>query len=300
MKITVLEKAGSSVSDKNNVADVLGKVNGAFEPMIVPNFYRFNGLEQKSRKSEVIRSDNGGSLGTMSDGYKAISNGRAFEVLDLLANQTGATFERAGEFKGKFFVSLKLPHSVAPKKRPNDKSEIYFTGFNSFDGSTPVAFSEHAHRIVCQNTFYSALAQSFERVRHSGLTVEKLEVVKYQMAFIAQQMSDLQTRIDRLEDIPFTLKEMENFSTRLLSKGEQNESKRFLNRVNSLTELFVNGDGAEGRTAYDAFNAVTEYLDHYSVNKDTEGATKEENLFESSFLGENSRIKVRAMDLLLA
>jgi len=54
-------------------------------------------------------------------------------------------------------------------------------------------------------------------------------------------------------------------------KKEQTERSktRLKNRVDELVSLFEEGMGNQGKTHYDMFNAVTEYLDHHSVKKNT-------------------------------
>ena len=48
-------------------------------------------------------------------------------------------------------------------------------------------------------------------------------------------------------------------------KVSQRSATRLDNKIEQLVTLFKEGLGNEGKTRYDMFNAVTEYLDHHSV-----------------------------------
>jgi hypothetical protein len=61
--------------------------------------------------------------------------------------------------------------------------------------------------------------------------------------------------------------------------------------VSQLNHLFYNGRGNEGKTMYDAFNAVTEYATHYS-RKGADGR------FNYANFGKGADINRRAMAVL--
>jgi hypothetical protein len=61
--------------------------------------------------------------------------------------------------------------------------------------------------------------------------------------------------------------------------------------VSQLNNLFYNGRGNEGKTMYDAFNAVTEYATHYS-RKSVEGR------FNYANFGKGADLNRRAMAVL--
>lgn len=299
IRVSIFDAVGSKCSAVKNVNDALNQIGANFEPLKVSTFYQFNDKVMKGDKMEIIRSDNGKSLGTMGEGYHACSNSIAFDILNQITRETGAIFERGGEIKNKYFLSVKLPYSIAPKKNPKDVTELYFTAFNSFDGSTGIVYAENSIRIVCQNTFKASLNTGFSKIRHSALAQQKIDDVKLQIAFAIAEKETLQNQINVLYDRSMTSREMTAFSYKLLNIKDGEETTRQINKSEQLVGLFSRGMGNEGRNAYDALNAVTEYADFYSTSKETEGNSRAVNKFESGFLGPNNALKSRAMELLL-
>ena len=63
--------------------------------------------------------------------------------------------------------------------------------------------------------------------------------------------------------------------------------------------LFRRGTGNEGATRWDAFNAVTEFVDHRRSVRVAEGRDRSEARFESAVFGTGDDLKAKAYDLLL-
>jgi hypothetical protein len=76
-------------------------------------------------------------------------------------------------------------------------------------------------------------------------------------------------------------------------------STRTQNNHDSLMQLFRRGTGNEGRTAWDVFNSVTEFVDHQRTIRLTDGRNRAEARFESAVLGSGDDLKAKAYDLLL-
>ena len=83
-----------------------------------------------------------------------------------------------------------------------------------------------------------------------------------------------------------------------LKEGSEKKQTRMVNQVESLNELFTRGTGNEGSTRWDAFNAVTEFVDHSRTIRLTGGRNAAEARFEASLLGSGEAVKARAFDML--
>lgn len=302
MRISVFERVGQSIAVAT-LAAALNTIGANFNTAKVPVTYSAGGkVHTVPDKVAVIRADTGGYLGTMGPDYVAMPNAQAFEVLEHVAKETGATYERGGVNKGKYFLSLRLPYSIAPKRRPDDKTELFLTGFNSFNGGCGWALSETGIRIVCKNTFAASLAAAFAKHKHSKQLPDRMAQVKTAIAFAIAEHELLQAKVDRLCDLTMTAGEMETFARRLFPKAKEGKAEtKAENRTAELVRLFSSEQtGNLGRTRYDALNAVTEWADHFAPARNTEGSTAEENRFESVFFGDSSALKSKAADLLLA
>jgi hypothetical protein len=63
----------------------------------------------------------------------------------------------------------------------------------------------------------------------------------------------------------------------ILKKIIKGSGKRSETVRNEIENLFRNGRGNKGKTAWDLFNGYTEYLNHSATYKQTEGKDREEN-----------------------
>jgi hypothetical protein len=69
-------------------------------------------------------------------------------------------------------------------------------------------------------------------------------------------------------------------------------------QLETLGHLFAQGAGNIGRTRWDAFNAVTEFVDHFRSIRVSSGRNRSEVRFESVLTGSGDDLKARAFDLL--
>ena len=77
----IIETIGFKINEVKTLIDALVSINANFTPERAENYYLFRGDAYKSGKCEIIRSDNGKSLGTMGEKYSMVSNHEAFSVL---------------------------------------------------------------------------------------------------------------------------------------------------------------------------------------------------------------------------
>ena len=82
-----------------------------------------------------------------------------------------------------------------------------------------------------------------------------------------------------------------------VSDGEK-MSTRTSNQLDELMALFRTGTGNAGRSYWDAFNAVTEFIDHSRSNRVSSGRSQQEVRFESVLMGSGDTMKAKAFDLL--
>jgi len=297
---SVLETVGTKLTDEKTLTDALISINANFTPQRVDNYYLFGDQAYKSGKCEIIRSDNGKSLGTMGEKYNMVSNQEAFSVLADIVKYGHAVYDRGGEVKDKYFLSVKLPICIAPKCRPNDLIEMHFTGFNSFNGDMGLLFTLNATRKF-GNTMFHALLSNLSKVRHSAKAKSKLDESKAHLDFISKETNVLQAKLDLLCDIPCKEQDVRDISSYILKVKDGNEATtRGLRKIDKIVELFYDKSiGNLGETRYDAFVAFNGMIDHFSTNKETTGGTRDENRFESSLTGENSKLKLAALEVLL-
>jgi hypothetical protein len=107
-------------------------------------------------------------------------------------------------------------------------------------------------------------------------------------------------KVQRMATIEMSTAEVSAFVGKLTGFDTQalQTSTRARNQYNDIVDMFRGGTGNKGATRWDAFNAVTEYVDHARTIRVAAGRDKTEVRFESSLLGSGDAMKSKAFELL--
>jgi phage/plasmid-like protein (TIGR03299 family) len=155
-------------------------------------------------------------------------------------------------------------------------------------------------RVVCQNTLNIALsgADKIAKVRHTLNLGLKVEEVRERLGIINAQYGIFEQAAQKLAATQLTRDAWEGYLKKLSLAPKSNEEKstRLENIQDQLTVLFERGKGAElpgvKGTAWGAFNAVAEYVDHYRSTKGDEADSRAKSLL----FGSGREIKQKAWD----
>jgi len=264
-------------------------------------FYTPNGVQVDPRHKMNYRDDNNKPLGIVGTSYRVLQNNKMFQFLDSVVGSMDAIYVNAGSFKGgrKVYIQAKLPGYI---KFDNDQDigEKLLTFISSHDGSMAVQTLFTPIRIICQNTIIMALKEGMNQtsIRHTISMGSKLNIAKQALNVVNGQVSILEQLSRKLIDKPFSDSELKELIERngMVPKADE-KSTRSNNIVNSVLRGFHYGQGSEFQssknTAWGAYNAVTEYVDHYS-------SSNREKRAESSLLGHGASIKTKTLSLLAA
>ncbi|GAB5407307.1 MAG: DUF932 domain-containing protein [Aureliella sp.] len=260
-----------------------------------------SGIAVPSRQA-VIRSDTNAVLGVVSDSYTPIQNAECFSFLDSLAAHGGVEYHTAGALgRGeKVWMLAKLPGEIRLKESA-DVTEQYLLLSNSHDGRSALRVFFTPIRVVCANT----LGAAERRGRGSGVSIVHKGDVRAR-ADEARELLELASRFYRqtselanvLASYYPTGLELERYFAQLYPDREGLTSSRSKNIRTQLMHLFEHGRGQnipETRlTAWSAFNAVTEFVDHHRSTRGVSVAAKKANRLNSAWFGSGARIKIEA------
>jgi phage/plasmid-like protein (TIGR03299 family) len=189
--------------------------------------------------------------------------------MDSLAAEGGIKYHTAGSlFNGRrVWLLAKLQGSVFVRGERLDK---YLLLHNAHDGSSSLSVQFTAIRVVCNNTCNFALGDKTNqfRARHTTNIMTKVKSAAdilgladdhfNTLADTGQRMSE--KRMNKFQFMALTRKlfEIEDMKWDDLKAPMQQQ-------LNTLDHLFANGKGNGGNTAWDGFNAFTEYIDHDAI-----------------------------------
>ncbi len=235
-------------------------------------------------------------LGTVSDQYRVVQNEEAFRVFDEVLLPAGYQYETAGAIKGgkKVWIMAVAPESF--RVTNGDEIRKYLLLVTSHDGTAQVRFFPTAVRVVCNNTLQWALRGASDgfAIPHKGEPVRKIDLAarlieKAEGEFIhAKAMFDLMTehRMTEMQVIKFWESVVPDLKKRNDPEIKRNVWKPMFE---ALAEGFHYGRGNRGETLWDAYNAVTEYVDHRR-------GTAHERIVEYAMFGNGAKVKIAAFE----
>ena len=155
-------------------------------------------------------------------------------------------------------------HEADFKDAHGHEINSYINLLNSVDGSWPVFANISEIRTVCYNTATANLMEGGSGCKHTPNALA--DFVRRFPDTLAEALTAHKGSANeylQMADIPLTFTQAQSFFAALLGKTKL--STRAFNLTNEhLMPLFIRGKGCYGKTAADAYNAVTEYFTHNS------------------------------------
>ena len=258
-------------------------------------------------KYATVRSTDNRPLGVVGASYKPVQNVDALNFMDALTETGDAKYETAGSLQlGRIiWVMAKVPNGAGV-----DPVEQYLLCTTSHDGTSPVMVTATPVRVVCNNTLNAALkgAKNKFRIRHTTNVDDKIAEARKTLADSLVFFKKLDVVFDRMKNTKFGQTALEALVTTVfgqpddedLSSRQENRLEKITGKVIdlSLTGAGTNLPGVKG-TAWGAYNAITEYLDHFTVIKGGKGQTAEEKLMASTWFGTVAMKTQKAFDAIV-
>lgn len=219
----------------------------------------------------IYNSENGNHFGTCKKGYQPLSNFKVLETLhDIMAGQSiGIDSIIHWPREGFFAANYKLAEYEVVK---GDENIAYVQVTNGNDGATKLAYFQSHWRMVCENTVVHAMASANAMLafKHTMNVENRLleagEIIK-------AMANETWSYVDRLKFLSGRNLSGSQVNTildnifgpeKVLKSGEVKESAR-----TKVLRFFEENDGKNGisgtrGTAYNLFNAISQYTTHAS------------------------------------
>lgn len=250
----------------------------------------------------IVRTDTMETLGVMKGRYEIIQNSECFDFADSLAAEGAIKYETAGALRGgkQVWMLAKFDGDMVIN---NDAHKQYLLLVTSHDGSKCLELLWTAVRVVCQNTLNLALRDNRGRgrnsvkIRHATNWEDKKNEARRILGLTQDYFADMRTALEGLNQQPMSPDDMDCFSKLLFpSKGEdkgEEVATRTSNMRWGVQRLFNRPSaGTSGLTRWDAFNATTDFADHFSTIRG------QNTRMESALMGSGAELKQKAFELL--
>lgn len=236
-------------------------------------------------------------LGVVGESYIPIQNSKAFEVGDMLAGEGAAIYHTAGSLRGgkRTWVLMKLPGHI--EVTSTDVAEKYLLFTTAHDGTEAARLLFTPVRVVCMNTLTAAIRTGGvqARVWHAGSITWQFKNALELLGLATEVFDETAVVYRSMAKTGIVRSEAADYF-RVLMPDNPDAKKNNATRENrraAMMHLFEHGAGADmpgtRGTVWQAYNAVTEWIDHSRHPKGTP-----ERRLENSWLGSGKVIRDRA------
>lgn len=213
-------------------------------------------------------------LGSVSSRYGVLQNREAFEPFQVLLDK-GYTLETAGALDGgkKVWILAKAPERAMVG---DDKIDKYVLFYTSHDASAGSQFRPTPMRCVCQNTIDIAISSNKEnsyQLKHTSNIKQRVNQLTDKLIAMDGNVRKAIDDMNRMTEVAMTREALDVYLESVVpflvtrhkeSKPEQgilvrNNAKPVYDQ---MVNNFYHGRGNNGKTLWDAYNAVTEYYTH--------------------------------------
>jgi phage/plasmid-like protein (TIGR03299 family) len=218
-------------------------------------------------KRAIVRKDTDEVFGVMSDGYTPFQNLTCFDVINAVTGSGDATIHTVGSLFGgrRVWMLCKLPGDY--KLDNGEKLESFILLDNSHDGTAALRMRLTGVRVVCSNTLGAATSsRAAFSARHTSGIMGRVNEARDLLGLNAAYMQRLMDDANRIAEQAWSHDEMKDMTYKLLDLEPDVAIDRQYGvkapAASKMIDLFYLGQGNNGKTRWDALNAVTEYLDY--------------------------------------
>jgi phage/plasmid-like protein (TIGR03299 family) len=261
-----------------------------------------------SRRKAVVRNDCRDVLGVVGNSYVPVQNRDGFEFLDSVVSEGKLEYHTAGALgKGeRVWMLAKLPGNIRVLGS-EDITEKYLLLSNAHDGSAALRVFFTPIRVVCANTLSMAHRRGVGKgisILHKGDLTAKVHEAQKVLGLATCFYHDVQVKADHLAGFKPTTQQIDNYFRSLIPDPKVGNTSRAENMRRQLWQLFEEGRGQKipeiQFSAWAAFNALTEFVDHHRPTRGQSEAERAGNRLQSQWFGSGATLKSQAWELALS
>jgi phage/plasmid-like protein (TIGR03299 family) len=274
----------------------------------MPEGHRLAGRPIVSPNYHIVRSDNGASLGVMSDRYQPVQPSEVMTFFrDFILTDPRFQLETAGALKGGGVIWA-LARFEGDIMAGGDRHAAYVLLTTSYNGTLATTAQATMVRVVCNNTLTASIygrgTAATVKVPHSRKWTDAVQRDAHErLEEVARGFSRYSALADALRVARMTKDQTEALFRSLVFRGDDATKDASTKSKNAFDALFASyvttANETEPGTGWTALNAVTRYVDHDRSTRRTGGVSDSDARMASSFYGSGARLKAEAIDRLV-
>jgi phage/plasmid-like protein (TIGR03299 family) len=298
---TPWHRLGTRLDEPATAAEAITAAGLDYQVELHPLQIQGRCIEVPQRKA-VVRTDTQDVLGVVGNSYLPIQNHQCFGFLDTVVTKGQLRYHTAGALgKGeKIWMLAKLSGEIRIKDS-EDVTEKFLLLHNSHDGTSALRVFFTPIRVVCANTLACAERRSHGQgvsIHHKGDLQAKIAEAQEILGFAKRFYDDAEEKINRLASYTPTRQQLDQYFRSLYPDPVEGSNHRARKTRTDLLHLFEHGRGQNIRetrlTAWSAFNAVAEYVDHHRSTRGHSSHQRDNTRLKSAWFGSGARLKANA------
>ena len=236
----------------------------------------------------VVRTDTNTVLGVAGGKYAALQNREAAAFFNPLMSDNKAIFETAGSLdEGRTIWLLAKLDADPLRVIADDVIEKYLLFTNNHTGMSAAKARFTPIRVVCANTLGWAMERGVRQevaVKHVGDVADRVKFAGEILAKAGKFYNELEEGYQAMAKVSLNSKQIFTYIKESLRpykaaaadeevqapEEQEQDSARLKTEIDNVLYLIENGRGSDIKgvrgTLWGAYNAITEYVDHYKSN----------------------------------
>ena len=253
-----------------------------------PLTYLTGGGERRDVPNKVVqlRDDNYDVLGITSPTYSIFQNDELKLFVEPLVEEGLLEVVNIGYLGtgSKVYIQARMSEAYTVV---GEEHRAMISLLNAHDGTAALAAGVTDTRVICGNTFAMAMGDMSTRLRHNATIYDESRRITEIVDFVNSGMARFAERAEALASHRVVGSELDDIISNAYGKPVEN-----VRAANSIRRLFRTGAGNEGKTLWDAVNAITDYTTHEAIKNDGKR-------FASVNFGRNAEVNRRALEAAL-
>jgi phage/plasmid-like protein (TIGR03299 family) len=246
----------------------------------------------------VVNANTGDYLGTVGIGWEPIQPEVLYDLAKHLIEATDGHINGVLNMLNGSVIGISF--NIANREYVDgDKTELNFLMLTSFNGLYGLSGSAPTNRIVCLNQ--ANTSNRVYNLRHTKFVMNRIGVVKNMLKYYRNEIKNFDKKMFQLVRYRMTDElAIEWFRGLLPTPHSQRAEVMIENQVGIFIHCLQNGRGTDINgvrgTAYGAFQALTEYVNHERSTRIHNERKEEEVRFQSVHFGTGSALTHKGMN----
>lgn len=247
-----------------------------------------------------INMNTGAYLGTVGRGWEPVQPMVMYELAKELIEATNGRINGVFNLRGGRTMGISF-YLTEREYIAGDPIALNFVMMNGFDGWSGLAGHAPTHRASCLNVCNTS--NKVYNLKHTRNVMNRVQVVKNMLKFYQNEIANFDEKMKHMVTHSMNEEQAVAWFRSLFPAPKTRRSEtRLDNQVVTFIDCLRNGRGAEipgvRGTAYGAFQALTEFINHHRSTRITEGRDAEEVKFESIHFGSGNTLTQKGLSKL--